>query len=90
MTKPPSKPVLYMSLRLAVIATSTPPYRSLIQSGVNGFLISNNSPDEWYTSLAALFNTETRNQMAMAGFNSCQNYNAPAIAGKWDKFLKKL
>ncbi len=90
LTKPPSKLIMYMSLRLATVATSTPPYRSLVQSGVNGFLIANNSPDEWYTCLAALFNTETRNQMAIAGFNSCKSYDAPAIASRWNKFLKKL
>jgi len=90
LTKPPSKPVLYMSLKLAVVASSTPPYRSLIQNGVNGFLINNNSPDEWYASLAALFNTETRNQMAIAGYESCQAYDAPAIAERWNKFLRKL
>ncbi len=90
LTKPPSKPVMYMALKLAVICTDTPPYRSLIQNGVNGFLITNNSPDEWYTSLAALFNTETRNQMALAGYESCQDYNAPSIAKKWNKFLRRL
>ena len=90
LTKPPSKPVLYMALKLATVCSSTPPYRSLIQNGVNGFLIPNNSPEEWYTSLAALFNTETRNQMAIAGYESCQSYNAPNIAKRWNTFLKRL
>lgn len=90
LTKPPSKPIMYMALQLAVVASSTPPYRSLIANGVNGFLISNNSPDEWYTSLAALFNTETRNQMAIAGYESVQSYDAPAIASRWAKFLRRL
>ncbi len=90
LTKPPSKPILYMALRLAVVATSTPPYQSLIQNGVNGFLIANNSPDEWYNALVELFDTEKRNQMAIAGYESCQKYNAPSIAKKWNQFLRRL
>lgn len=90
MTKPPSKPVLYMSLRLAVIGTSTPPYRSLIANGINGFLIDDNSPDKWYNALTSLFDTKRRNQMALAGYESCQSYNAPAIARRWDRFLRRL
>ena len=90
LTKPPSKLIMYMALKLAIVGSSTPPYRSLVQNGVNGFLISNNSPDEWYACLAALFNTETRNQMAIAGYESCQDYDAPAIAARWNKFLKGL
>lgn len=90
LTKPPSKPVLYMALRLATIASSTPPYRSLIANGVNGFLIDNNSPDEWYNALVKLFDTEKRNRMAIAGFESCKLYDAPVIARKWDKFLRRI
>lgn len=90
LTKPPSKLVLYMSLKLATIGTETPPYRSLIQNGVNGFLISNNSPDEWYNALVELFDTKRRNWMAIQGYNSCQSYDAQNIARRWDRFLKKL
>lgn len=90
LTKPPSKLILYMALRLAIIGTDTPPYRSLIQNGVNGFLISNNDPNEWYATLSELFDTETRNRMAIAGYESAQSYNAPVVAQKWNKFLKKL
>ena len=90
LTKPPSKLILYMALKLAIIGSSTPPYRSLVQNGVNGFLISNNSPDEWYNALVQLFDTEKRNQMAIAGFNSCQGYNAPNIATRWNRFLRRL
>ena len=90
LTKPPSKLVMYMALKLAVIGSSTPPYRSLVQNGVNGFLIANNSPDEWYNALVELFDTERRNQMALVGYESCQGYNAPAIASRWNRFLKGL
>ena len=90
LTKPSSKLIMYMALKMAVVATSTPPYRSLIQNGVNGFLISHNSPDEWYNALVELFNTEKRNRMAIAGFNSCKSYDAPAIASRWNKFLREL
>jgi len=90
MTKPPSKLILYMSLRLAIIATSTPPYRSLIANGINGFLIDDNSPDKWYNALVELFDTERRNWMAIQGYNSCQSYDAPVIARRWDRFLRRL
>jgi len=90
LTKPPSKPILYMALKLAVVGTSTPPYRSLIQNGVNGFLISNNSPDEWYDTLRGLFDDVQRRRIANAGYASCQSYNAPNIAARWNKFLKRL
>ena len=90
LTKPPSKPVLYMALKLATIGTDTPPYRGLIQNGVNGFLISNNDPDAWYEALHGLFDDTTRTRIANAGYESCQSYNAPVIAKRWDKFLRGL
>ncbi len=90
-TKPPSKPVLYMALKLAVIATETPPYRDLIQSGSNGYLIPGNDPDKWYEALRALLeSTSHREAIASAGNAVCQSYNAPQIARKWDRFLRSL
>ncbi|GAI65065.1 unnamed protein product, partial [marine sediment metagenome] len=47
-TKPPSKPILYMALKLAVVATETPPYKTLIRNGENGYLIPGNNPEDWY------------------------------------------
>lgn len=90
-TKPPSKPVLYMALGLAVVATETPPYRSLIQSGSNGYLIPGNDPDGWYEALRALLESAShREAIASAGNAACQPWNAPVIARKWDRFLRSL
>ncbi len=90
-TKPPSKPVLYMALGLAVVATDTPPYRSLIQSGSNGYLIPGNNPDGWYEALKALVESPShREAIASAGNAACQSWNAPVIAKKWDRFLRSL
>lgn len=90
-TKPPSKPVLYMALGLAVIATDTPPYRSLIQSGSNGYLIPGNNPDRWYKALKVLVESASqREAIASTGNASCQSWNAPVIARKWDRFLRSL
>ncbi len=91
MTKPPSKPVLYMALQLAVVATETPPYRDLIQNGFNGFLIPGNDSESWYKALEALLTDSTlRKQIVIAGYESCKSYDAPVIARKWDRFLKQL
>lgn len=90
MTKPPSKPVMYMALRLAVVASSTPPYQELIRNGSNGYLISNNSPEEWYNALKELFSDSKRQTVANLGHLACQPYNAPNIAKRWNEFLRGL
>jgi len=89
--KPPSKPVLYMAQGLAVVATKTPPYTDLIQSGKNGYLVEKNDPRRWERFLEILLTDEaTRNAFVKRGKISCQPYSAPAIAGRWDKFLRKV
>ena len=87
--KPPSKPVLYMAQGLAVVATKTPPYMDLIQSGKNGFLVDKNDPKRWKRFLEVLLMDETiRNSFITQGKISCQPYNASVIAKQWDKFLR--
>lgn len=89
--KPPSKPVLYMAQGLAVVATETPTYHSLIRDKVNGFLIHNNDQARWTRVLKMLIkDSKRRNEIAARGMKSCQRYNAPNIAKEWDTFLKGL
>lgn len=89
--KSPSKPILYMAQGLAVVATDTPTYRTLIRDGVNGFLIQNNDRAQWTRVLRELItNAKKRNAIAAAGHKACQPYNAPNIARKWDAFLRTL
>jgi len=89
--KPPSKPVLYMAQGLAVVATKTPPYMDLIESGKNGFLVDKNDPKRWERFLEVLLTDETvRNSFIAEGKISCQPYSASAIARQWDKFLGRV
>ncbi|MBA7632807.1 hypothetical protein ES703_40362 [subsurface metagenome] len=89
--KPPSKPVLYMAQGLAVVATDTPSYRSLIKHGKNGYLIKGNDTHHWTKILEVLLtNKGIRNSIVAHGLKSCQPYNAPNIAKRWDAFLKTL
>ena len=90
-TKPPSKPVLYMALKLAVVATETPPYKDLIKNGENGYLIPGNNPVDWYNALEVLLTSPAkRESIAAQGYEACQPYNAPQIARRWDRFLRRL
>ena len=89
--KPPSKPVLYMAQGLAVVATKTPPYMDLIESGKNGFLVDRNDPRRWQRFLEVLLTDENiRNSFIAQGKISCQLYSASAIARQWDKFLSRV
>jgi hypothetical protein len=47
-----SKPLVYMSLGLPVIASSIPSYRELIQNGINSYLVDNNQV--WFEILSKL------------------------------------
>jgi len=90
-SKPPSKLVLYMALKLAVVATSTPPYETLVKSGVNGYLVPNNDSGLWYEYLRSLLeDSEKRREFVRRGFESCKRYDAKNIAKEWDKFLRRL
>jgi len=90
-TKPPSKPILYMARGLSVVATETPPYKDLIQNGHNGFLIPGNDPEKWYRALESLLTNSTfRELIAARGTEASQPWNAPVIARKWDRFLRRL
>jgi len=89
--KPPSKPVLYMAQGLAVVATETPSYRSLIKDKVNGFLIRGNDQDRWARILAMLIkDSKRRNEIATRGAAACKRFDAPNIAKQWDTFLRSL
>lgn len=89
--KPPSKPVLYMAQGLAVVATKTPPYTDLIQSGKNGFLVDKNDPKRWERFLEILLTDEAvRNSFVARGKVSCKPYDARVIAKRWDKFLRHV
>lgn len=89
--KPPSKPCLYMAQGLAVVATDTPPYRDLIQHGVNGFLVSKNDPKKWTRYLEILLtDEEKRDSFVSRGKVDCRKYDAPTIAKQWDHFLRKI
>lgn len=89
--KPPSKPILYMAQGLAVVATETPSYRSLIKDKVNGFLIQNNDQDRWTRILKMLIkDSKRRSEIVAQGTKACQKFNAPNIAKQWDAFLRSL
>ena len=77
-----------MAQGLAVVATRTPPYMDLIESGKNGFLVDRNDPRRWQRFLEVLLTDENiRNSFIAQGKISCQPYSASAIARQWDKFL---
>jgi len=89
--KPASKPCLYMAQGLAVVATDTPPYRDLIQHGINGFLVNKNDPKEWTRYLEILLtDKEKRDSFVSRGKVDCKKYDAPAIAKQWDHFLREI
>jgi len=89
--KPPSKPVLYMAQGLAVVATETIPYRTVITDKVNGFLIRGNDPARWTRALRALLTDEKRRASFIArGKIACQKFDAPQIAKLWDAALRNL
>lgn len=85
------KMVSYMGLGVPPVATSIPSYKEIIKHGVNGFLIINNDPDQWYQALKTLITHESRKMsLEQEGIAVARSYTLENIAKRWDELLKAL
>ncbi len=90
-TKCPHKLFTYMALSLPIVGTAIQSYREVITNGINGFIITNNSPDEWYRALKLLITDEgKRASMIEEGKKLAQEFSVANIARKWDELFTKL
>lgn len=70
-----SKPLVYMSLGLPVIASSVPSYRELIRDGQDGFIACDKL--DWYEKLRLLVNDiDLRQKIGLQGRIRAENYHS--------------
>lgn len=90
-TKCPHKLFTYMALSLPIVGTSIQSYREVIKNDINGFIIKNNNPDEWYKALKTLITDENkRASVVEEGKKTAREFSVDKMARKWDKLFTKL
>jgi len=80
---------MLMGAGLSVIASPIPAYRTVVESGRNGYLAE--SPEDWAVALTALRDPEARRAMGEAARQSSWTRFAPeVVAGRWESLLEEL
>ena len=84
------KLIQYMSCKKSVIASAVGVNYTIIENGINGFLV--NDPSEWLIALETLYKNKTlREQMAINNFRKVKLlYNYGKNCNKYAKLIKNL
>jgi glycosyltransferase involved in cell wall biosynthesis len=80
---------MLMGAGLPVIASPIPAYRTVVESGRNGFLAEGS--EDWASALRTLRDPETRKVLAEGARRTAWSRFAPElIAGRWESLLEEL
>lgn len=80
----------YSALGIPSIFSAIGPYKKVIDSGINGILVNNNSIEAWTENMIELIENKTlQNEICFNSKNDVQkNYNMGTVVEQWKKILK--
>ena len=80
---------MLMGAGLSVIASPIPAYRTVVESGLNGYLAA--SSEDWAAAFSALRDPEVRRAVGEAARQSAWTRFAPeVVGGRWTTLLEEL